>query len=67
MIRIESSAISGVGYDEKHQTMTVKFVGGKKYQYQNVPKNIFENLTNAESSGKFINMEVKGKFEVVPL
>lgn len=64
MIRIESAAVAGVGYDETHQTMTVKFQNGRKYQYHDVPKNVFEALTNAESSGKFVNKEVKGKYKV---
>lgn len=43
--------------------LTVTFVGNKKYAYLNVPQSVYESAIKAESIGKFINSEVKNKYE----
>lgn len=43
--------------------LTVTFTGNKKYQYLEVPQSIYDRAIIAESIGKFLNSEVKGKFE----
>jgi len=63
MVKLESSAVSGVGYDHINQILTVKFTSGKKYDYKDVPVQVYEDLVNAPSSGKFLNKEVKGKYQ----
>ena len=63
MVKLESSAVAGVGYDHINNVLTVKFASGKKYDYKDVPVQVYEDLVNSPSSGKFLNKEVKGKYK----
>jgi hypothetical protein len=58
----ESSNIAKFSYHS--DTLTVVFKNGGQYAYFGVPSSIFEGMKGAESKGKFLNTEVKGKFEV---
>lgn len=50
--------------DEIRGTLTVKFKSdGAIYDYFKVPLNTWKSLLVAPSIGKFINSEIKGKFE----
>ena len=44
-------------------TLVVEFKNGGTYQYSNVPAEVWEASLNAESIGKFIGSEIKGKYE----
>lgn len=63
MVKVESSNISAVGYDMNFGSLIVEYKSGNKYQYKNVPYELYENLLKAESKGRFVNENVKGKFE----
>ena len=63
MVKVESSNISAVGYDMSFGSLIVEYKSGTKYQYKNVPYEVYENLLKAESKGRFVNENVKGKFE----
>lgn len=59
---VTSSNIESIGYDAKTKTLEVEFRGGKVYQYAGVPKKIFEDVKNAPSVGRALNMKVKDRF-----
>lgn len=52
MIKVQSSNLDSVGYDEETKTLVIKFHHGK-YKYFGVPKQIFLNLLNASSKGSY--------------
>ena len=56
-----SSNIGKVGYD--NNDLIVEYLSGATYKYKNVPKELYENLLTAESKGRFVNSEIKGKFD----
>lgn len=66
----ESSQISHHGYDQESQTLALKFKhGGSVYHYEGVTPEMYENLTNAESVGKFFGQHIKAggfKFRKIP-
>ncbi len=66
-IPVNSSNIASVGYDLETQTMEVEFTNGNIYQYFDVPLLIYEELINAESPGKFLNVQVKGIYRYARL
>lgn len=43
-------------------TLLVTFKGGSKYEYIDVPESVARALVAAESPGKFLNSEIKGKY-----
>ena len=56
-----SSNIKAVGYE--NEELLVEYLSGTKYRYKNVPKELYEEFINAESKGRFMNSNIKGKFE----
>ncbi|PUE56401.1 KTSC domain-containing protein [Limnohabitans sp. 2KL-17] len=62
MITISSSNIAAVGYDEDSQTLQVEFNNGTRYQYFDVPEQVFIELKNAGSPGGYFASSVKGVY-----
>jgi len=58
-----SSQVKNICYNESTKEMDVLFVAGKKYRYSDVPKYVWESALAAESIGKFINSEIKNKYQ----
>ncbi|MDM8528926.1 KTSC domain-containing protein [Anaerolineales bacterium HSG24] len=52
---VDSSMISGFGYDESKQVLEVKFNKGGTYRYTNVPKSVVEGLEDADSKGRYMH------------
>lgn len=59
----ESSNISYIAYDDKNQLMAVGFKGGSRYEYSDVPKNIWSEAVKAESIGSFVSKNIVNKFK----
>lgn len=59
----KSSNIKRVEYDPITNELFVEFLAGGKYKYFNVPENVYDKFTEAESAGKYFFGAVKGKFE----
>lgn len=58
---VNSSNISKIGYED--DTLYVEYKSGTQYKYKGFPKNLYESFLEAESKGRFMNAEVKGKYE----
>ncbi len=58
---VVSSNIKGVGY--LGEDLIVEYKSGVQYKYKNVPEQVYNDLMSAESKGKYMNANVKGKFE----
>lgn len=67
MQKVQSSNVESVGYDEKNQVIHVQFITGSLYGYENVPKEVYDNLLAAPSIGAFIHREMKGVYTCKPL
>ena len=65
-VRLGSSAIEAVTYNETQRTLDVEFRGGGKYRYLEVPISVYRALLKAQSAGAFWN-EVKDDFDCVQL
>ena len=59
MIYVDSSNIEAIGYEDSTRELHVKFLSGGYYIYQEVPRQIFDDLMMAPSKGSFLNREVK--------
>ena len=62
-IPVASSNISSVGYDPTSSILEVEFNSGSIYQYLNVPQSEYEGLMNAGSKGRYLNRNIKGRYE----
>jgi hypothetical protein len=57
---VQSSNISSIGYDEATSTLEIEFLNNSIYQYFDVPKEIYNELMQAESHGKYLAQNIKG-------
>ncbi len=64
---VESSNIVSIGYDEASLVLEIEFKGGRVYQYQSVPEDVFRELMSAGSIGKTFHSSVRGKFDFIKL
>lgn len=59
---VTSSNLRTVGYDEATQTLEIEFHSGGVYQYNSVPRSIYEGLMSASSHGKYFHAHIKGVY-----
>jgi hypothetical protein len=59
MHTVESSAVAKVGYDAEAEEVVIEYLDGDRYAYEGVPPGVFEELTNADSKGTFVNATIK--------
>lgn len=60
-----SSSLSYAEYDTVDKVLTVMFTSGKPYRYADVPKEVYQELTEAKSAGKFFQAYIKGRYKVI--
>jgi len=64
MPKIESSAISHVGYQDQRRLLYVTYRGsGGSYVYVGVPRREYDDLLKADSKGLFINTRIKPRYK----
>lgn len=56
--KVTSSNLHSVGYNEKDKLLRIIFKNGGKYEYENVPKTVFNQLMTASSKGKFAQKNI---------
>jgi len=61
-IKVESSNVESIGYDEDSKTLIVEFKSGSTYSYNGVPSIVYKKMLESESKGKFLNNNIKPVF-----
>jgi hypothetical protein len=62
-IPIDSSMIEAAAYDKGSKTLYLQFLNtGKVFAYEDVPEEVFQELLNAGSVGRFVRSEIKGGY-----
>lgn len=59
LVRVESSMIYAVGYDEETRTLEIVFNSGGIYHYADVPPEEYEGLLNADSKGRYFLAHIR--------
>ena len=62
-VEVVSSNIRSVGFEASSLTLEVEFNSGSIYQYLNVPESEYEGLMDAGSKGRYLNRNIKGRYE----
>jgi KTSC domain-containing protein len=57
---VQSSNIKAIGYE--NETLEIEFLNGSVYQYFDVQQNIYDEMMAAESKGKYLAQNIKGRF-----
>lgn len=63
MVPIQSTNIKRAGYNEETEVLTVIFKTGKKYEYLDVPSNVWDGLLEAKSPGSYFHKAIRTKYE----
>ena len=63
MHEVESSNIKSIGYETETKILKVEYLSGLKYEYSDVPANIFDDFLDSVSKGKYMNQVIKGQYE----
>lgn len=64
---IESSNISGVGYDSETATLEIEFTNGRIYQYFDVSPTVHSEFMLADSKGAYFSSVIKGNYRYARL
>lgn len=60
---IESTNIVRTEYDTTTKKMIAEFKNGVKYEYEDVPHNVYTKFRLAESQGKYFTTDISKKFK----
>jgi len=63
MIRVSSSAISAIGYEEATGRMAVSFKQGKTYTFCRVPRSVFQAFLHAPSKGTYYDQHIRDRYQ----
>jgi hypothetical protein len=57
--RLDSSSVASVGYDASARVLEVEFRNGGVYQYLDVQGEEYDEFSEADSKGRYLNTEIK--------
>lgn len=60
---VDSSNLEWIAFDKDKEELYIKFKNGGTYVYYNVPEDIFNNLLNAGSKGRYFWMKIRDVYE----
>lgn len=60
---IKSSNIKKTEYDTETKKLVVEFNNGFKYEYENVPHQVYTRFRMSESQGKFFTTDISKTFK----
>ena len=61
-MRVESTAISDIRYEDERGKLFVKFEGGEAYVYVGVPGEVHRSFIEADSQGRFFADQIRDRF-----
>lgn len=59
---VDSSAIDRVDYDAATRVFEVRFITGRRYRYEDVPRAVYARFVAAPSKGQFFNAEIRDRY-----
>lgn len=61
-MRVESTAISDIRYEDERRKLFVRFEGGQEYVYVGVPGEVHRSFLEADSRGRFFSDQIRDRF-----
>jgi hypothetical protein len=62
-ISVSSSLVDKVAYDEPASKLYLQFKGNRVYAYQDVPREVFDDLIRASSFGTYFHAYIKDEYD----
>lgn len=63
MVRVNSSAITAIGYDPATSRMKITFKQGRTYDFCRVPSHVHQSFMNANSKGSYYDNFIKDRYQ----
>jgi len=60
---LKSTNLREAEYDPFMKTLILRFHTGGDYEYMEVDRYVYDDLTKAESAGRFFHTKIRGKFD----
>jgi KTSC domain len=60
LVPVQSTNIAAVGYDAG--TLVVQFRDQSIYHYEDLPEQVYQGLLGAESKGRYLHRDVRGRY-----
>ncbi|HXI43925.1 MAG TPA: KTSC domain-containing protein [Bryobacteraceae bacterium] len=60
--KVKSSVIAEIGYDEETKQLEVVFANRARWQYADVPLEVYEAFIAADSVGQFFGAKIRKKY-----
>ncbi len=64
---VESSMLASVGYDPASRTLELEFNSGRVYRYYDVEPEVYVELMEADSKGRYFLSEIRGAYRYAPM
>ena len=64
-VKVRSSNIDEVAYNG--DSLYVSYKAGNTYKYTSVPREVYNNLLESDSKGRFINSNIKEKYKYMKI
>jgi lysyl-tRNA synthetase class 2 len=61
-MHVDSTAITDIDYDAARDKLTVRFTSGERYIYVGVPDEVHRSFVEADSKGRFFQMEIRDRY-----
>lgn len=61
-LRLDSTTLTAVAYDDRRGELQLDFFDGARYVYSGVAPELFRDLLSATSKGSFFNRYIRGRF-----
>lgn len=62
-----SAVVRRFAYDPASKVLTITFVSGRAYAYQDVPADVAEGLRLAFAKSEYFNKAIRDRFDAVPV
>jgi len=61
--KLDSSNVSDATYNPDRKIMALRFHNGGLYTYEGVDEDVYTDLVHAESVGRFLAQQIKGRYD----
>jgi hypothetical protein len=61
-VNVISGNINSVGYEESSNTLEIEFKSGSIYQYSNIPQEVYNELLQASSIGRYFIRNIRDTY-----
>lgn len=61
-VMLHSTWLQAATYQDREAVLKLELCGGTVYQYFHVPAQIFQDLLQAESKGRYFNAVIRNRF-----